>query len=177
MIDSAISFAALAHAGQKRKYSKLPYIIHPIEVMQIVSEVEHDDDMLIAAVLHDVIEDTPVGVTEIERRFGEGVASLVFDLTEQKVAGNRRLRKAMERERLANVSARAQTIKLADLISNTKSIVKHDVDFARIYLREKKELLEILTKGDEELYLRAQRSLVKGASRLQLHDLMMEKNR
>ena len=58
-LDRAIHLATVAHTGQKRKYTGAPYIGHPLEVMGIVQTVPHTTEMLMAAVLHDVVEDTP----------------------------------------------------------------------------------------------------------------------
>jgi hypothetical protein len=66
--------------------------------------------------------------------------------------GNRATRKAIDREHTARAPAEAQTIKLADLISNSKSIMKHDPAFAKTYLEEKRLLLEVMTKGDKGLH-------------------------
>jgi (p)ppGpp synthase/HD superfamily hydrolase len=168
-IDEAIAFAAIAHADQRRKYTGDPYIVHPVEVMQILrqdSGTQVSEEQCIAAVLHDVVEDTPVTLSSIERRFGETVAALVFDLTEQVVPGNRKVRKEAERQRLATISPAAQSIKYADLISNTKSIVEYDADFARVYLAEKSLILEVMTEGDESLYRKAYESLIEGQTEI-----------
>jgi (p)ppGpp synthase/HD superfamily hydrolase len=171
-ISMAIAFGATAHAGQIRKYTGEPYILHPIEVMGIVrnQSVGWTEDMLIAAVLHDVVEDTPIALTTIERRFGADVAMLVDDLTDKfmdHALGNRKYRKGMERERLGMISDPAKTIKLADLISNTKSIVAHDPNFATIYLAEKEAVLPLLKGGDDHLWQIAQVQLaVAQAERL-----------
>jgi len=162
-LDEAIAFAATAHAGQLRKFSTLPYIVHPIEVMTIVAEVEHDEAMLIAAVLHDVVEDTVVGLAEIQRRFGLNVAQLVYQLTDVPGSfGNRKARKEEDRRRLSEADARVQTIKVADLISNTSSIVEHDRDFAKVYLKEKELVLNVLLRADQTLLRRARQSLQRG---------------
>jgi (p)ppGpp synthase/HD superfamily hydrolase len=159
-IDTAIAFAAMAHAGQKRKYTADPYIVHPIEVMQIVRSVAPNrEDMAIAAVLHDVIEDTPVTDREIERRFGADVARMVVGLTEVPVDGNRAARKVAECLRLGTESADVQTIKVADLISNTSTIAQFDPKFAKTYLAEKRALLHALTKADAHLLWRAQEQI------------------
>lgn len=152
MIDQAIAFAAIAHAGQKRKYTDDPYIVHPIEVMQIVRSVEPNrEDMAVAAVLHDVLEDTPVTHRELYRRFGEHIYFLVQGLTEVPVEGNRKVRKAAECERLAQQPPEVQTIKVADMLSNTSTIVRHDRKFAKVYLAEKRQLLNVLTRADRTL--------------------------
>ena len=157
LVDRALKFATIAHADQKRKYTGKPYIVHPIEVMQIVSTVEHDEAMLAAALLHDVVEDTDIDLDTIRDVFGDDVASLVDDLTDvsKPEDGNRKVRKALDREHSAQASARAQTIKLADLISNSSDILENDPKFAKVYLAEKELLLEVLTEGDASLRERA----------------------
>lgn len=171
-LDSAIAFAALAHAGQMRKYSVLPYVVHPIEVMTILvekSSLPVSEDMMVAAVLHDVVEDTSVSIDTIVRRFGQGVGLLVHELTDQFTAGsggNRAERKAKEAERLGKISGQAQTIKYADLIANTSSIVEHDPGFARKYLEEKERVLHLMAAGDPELRLLAYTSLANGQTAL-----------
>ena len=86
-------------------------------------------------------------------RFGEDVATLVDWLTDvsRPSDGNRAARKAIDRARLACAPARAQTIKLADLIDNTASVVAHGKGFAPVYLREARELLGVLDRGDPSL--------------------------
>ena len=153
LVQKALKFATHAHGDQKRKYTGEPYIVHPVEVMEIVQTVEHDEAMLAAALLHDVVEDTPVTIEEIQELFGADVASLVDDLTDvsKPEDGNRKFRKALDREHSAQSSARAQTVKLADLISNGVDILKNDPKFAKVFLAEKELLLEVLTKGNPTL--------------------------
>lgn len=168
-LDTAIAFAAVAHAGQVRKYTGLPYITHTLEVMEILHTYAAvvSEDQLVASVLHDVVEDTPVSIETIERRFGPGVASMVFDLTDQFTHAayphlNRAARKEREAARLGTISRQAQDIKLADLISNTSSIVEHDPGFARTYLAEKARILHVMVDGDPRLYRRAKVALSQG---------------
>jgi (p)ppGpp synthase/HD superfamily hydrolase len=128
------------------------------------------EDAVCAAHLHDVIEDVFL-VDEhydlflIGDIFGRGVADLVVALTDVYVKEawpglNREKRKNLERERIAKTSRAAKTIKLADLISNTKSIVEHDPDFARVYLKEKLALLPYLKEGDATLFARCQEQII-----------------
>ena len=154
IVLKARAFATAAHTGQVRKYTKEPYIVHPIEVMQIVMTVKHDEAMLAAALLHDVVEDTDYTIEDILREFGPDVASLVDDLTDvsRPEDGNRAHRKSLDRAHSAKASPRAQTVKLADLISNARDIVKHDQKFAKVFLGEKRQLLEVMTLGDSSLY-------------------------
>jgi len=110
--------------------------------------------MLIAALLHDVVEDTSVTIEEIQQEFGADVALLVDELTDvsKPEDGNRAHRKAIDRAHSAQACPRAQTIKLADLISNARDIVKHDKKFAMIFLNEKRQLLQMMVAGDASLY-------------------------
>ena len=155
----ALIFASRAHAavGQKRKYTGQDYIVHPIAVAEIVRSVPHTSDMVAAALMHDVVEDTGVPLDKIVLEFGSEIAELVYWLTDISVPtdGSREMRKAIDRTHTASAPAAAQTIKLADLIDNTKTISVHDPDFWKVYRREKLLLLEVLTKGDRTLWERA----------------------
>lgn len=153
----AAMFAAKAHDGQVRKYTLTPYIGHPAKVAAIVATVTDDPEMLAAAWLHDVVEDTPVTVEDIRKEFGPRVAALVDDLTDvsRPSDGNRAARKALDLAHSAAASADAHTIKLADLIDNSRSITAHDPHFAVVYMREKRALLGVLTKGHADLRARA----------------------
>ena len=157
LVQRAIEFATQAHAGQARKYTGEPYITHPIEVMQIVSTVTDDPEVLAAAILHDVVEDTPATIMNIRIGFTPRVAELVSDLTDvsKPEDGNRATRKELDRQHTAKASPDAKTIKLADLISNSHSIVKDDPNFAKVYMKEKAALLEVLTEGNAELFRQA----------------------
>ena len=158
LFDKAVKFATVAHGDQKRKYTDEPYIVHPLAVADLVKSTEyHTEEMLAAAVLHDVLEDTDSHPTEIFNEFGPIVFKYVMELTEKPREGNRASRKEFERDRLAGVGTPAQTIKLADLIDNSASITKYDPSFAKVYMKEKKELLEVLDKGDKNLYKKAEK--------------------
>jgi (p)ppGpp synthase/HD superfamily hydrolase len=156
-------FATAAHAavGQLRKYTFEPYIVHPEEVAGLVKEYGGTPEMIAAAWLHDTVEDTGVTSELIRAEFGDHVADLVGWLTDvsRPDHGNRANRKAVDRAHTAAAPAEAQTIKLCDLIANTRSIVAHDEKFARVYLVEKRELLEVMTKGDPRLVARAREQI------------------
>ena len=170
IIEKAKKFAEQAHGSinQCRKYTGEPYIAHPENVVKIVSAVSHTDEMICAAWLHDVVEDTPVSITEIKELFGETVSKLVVDLTEisKPCDGNRKERKKIDKEHTAKATAQAKTIKLADLIDNSKNIIERDTEFAKVYLKEKAELLTVLTEGDNELWQTANAIVVAGLSNL-----------
>jgi (p)ppGpp synthase/HD superfamily hydrolase len=160
IVQKAQVYAMAAHASVKqlRKYTNEPYIVHPAEVASIVASVPGaTEDMVAAAWLHDVVEDTGCTFTDIHMAFGIDIATLVGWLTDvsQPHDGNRAHRKAIDRAHTADAPAEAQTIKLADLISNSRSIMAHDPEFAKVYLAEKRLLLQVLTKGDGGLHARA----------------------
>lgn len=157
----AMQFAREAHKDHVRKYSGNPYFDHLAEVAGIVATADiHPSALplvLAVAWLHDYVEDiNPNGgqyvlTNEFESYLVvEGVMWL-SDLEQ----GNRAERKAASRERLARAPGWVQTIKCADLISNTSSIVMHDPKFAVTYLEEKRQLLAVLTKADRRLHAMA----------------------
>ena len=153
---AAQAFATKHHAaiGQVRKYTGEPYITHPAAVVELVRSVPHTEVMLAAAWLHDTVEDTTATLTDIYEAFGKDVAQMVEMLTDISIPGlgNRAQRKAMDHEHTALASPEAKTVKLADLIDNTRSIVARDPKFARIYLQEKQLLLQVLREGDSTLW-------------------------
>ncbi len=130
LIERARRYASAAHrkVGQLRKYSGQPYEEHLRRVADIVAGVTDDAEMIAAAWLHDVVEDTPTTIEEVGREFGPGVRELVDAVTDvsRPHHGNRAARKALDREHLARAPARAQTVKLADLIDNCQDICKHN---------------------------------------------------
>lgn len=164
----ALGFATEAHTGQVRKYTGEPYINHPVEVMNLVKSIPHTEDMLCAALLHDVVEDCEVSLHTIEVLFGFDVMCMVEDLTDVSTPadGNRQKRKEFDRQHTARAFHYAKTIKLADLISNSKSICEHDKDFAKVYIKEKELLLEVLTEGDPTLYAQAKDIVEKAKKEL-----------
>ena len=163
IVERARVFATAAHAavGQTRKYTGEPYVVHPIEVSELVASVNGTEAMVAAALLHDVLEDTEVTVDLLEEQFGSKVADLVLWLTDisRPEDGNRSARKALDRQHSAAAPAAAQTIKVADLISNTRSIVAHDPGFAKVYLEEKRLLLDVLTRADSTLLAMARKQI------------------
>lgn len=160
LIEKAKQFATDAHASidQQRKYSRDPYIVHPQRVAATVATVTDDEAIIAAAWLHDVVEDTPITIEQIESEFGNDVANLVSDLTNasKREDGNRAERKAIDRAHTAAADPRAKTVKLADLIDNLPDLAENDPGFARIYVKEKELQLALLKEGDRELWKRAE---------------------
>lgn len=153
ILDKALVFAKNAHEGQKRKYTGEDYINHPIRVMQLVSTKTKDSHALVTALLHDVVEDTDITFKDIYDSFGYRIMKNVYYLTDcNHGIGNRKTRKMIDNIRLSDAPSIVQTIKYADLIDNTSSILKYDPKFAKTYLQEKQILLSLINKGNIELY-------------------------
>jgi (p)ppGpp synthase/HD superfamily hydrolase len=166
-IARALDFAKVAHEGQKRKYSGDPYFFHCIDVLKILQENVPDasDEVFMAAVLHDTLEDTSATYEQLVTEFGEEVANLVVELTTVEVEGNRAARKEAEAKRLGGVSTDAQTIKYADIIANLSDIEANDPSFSKVYKREKQRALTLMTKGHEALRQQAWLLTLDGGSR------------
>ena len=158
----AMVFALKAHKDQRRKYTDEPYFLHLAEVAGITYTVAIDseaaDTMAAIAWLHDTVEDCGVTIEELESLFGLGVAWGVQYLSDTE-DGNRKERKAKARERIASAPGWIQAIKVADLISNTSSIVRHDPKFAVVYLDEARQLLDVLTRADPRLLAMAREQI------------------
>ena len=120
----AYHFAASRHVDQRRKGAAAePYINHLTEVAELVAEASGGDiGVVIAAVLHDTVEDTTATPTDIEVMFGADVAALVAEVTDDKSLP-KQVRKDLQIEHAAHASRRAQLIKMADKISNLRSLV------------------------------------------------------
>lgn len=159
IIEKARIFATAAHGAidQKRKYTGEPYIVHPRDVVKVVQSVNHTPEMLAAAWLHDVVEDTKVSLDMILSEFGDEVARLVDGLTKRSKPedGNRAFRNSMDHEFLSTQCEKTQTIKLADIICNVSDITWQNPEFAIVYKKEKLQLLRIMYKGDAILFQRA----------------------
>ena len=164
----AYEFARDAHGSQVRRYTNEPYINHPVRVAETVRYSFSDysqgvqDVAVASALLHDVVEGTSVTHAHILKEFGKKVARIVFFLTDisRPEDGNRELRKTLDRWHICCAPSMAKTIKLADMLDNTESIVKYDPDFARVYMKEKELLLKEMGGGDHRLHNRC-RAVVK----------------
>ena len=171
-LKEIIELAKELHDDQKRKYTGEPYVNHTIQVAKIVKNYGGDDNMVYAAVLHDVLEDTPIRELELlDRLLGIlntkdsiDVLKLVKELTDVYTKDNypdvnRKGRKEMEAIRMGRISPKAQTIKYADLLDNGQDIMKNDPKFGRVYLKEKELILKYMNKGNQELYKKCIKSL------------------
>lgn len=127
ILDRAIRFAVTAHAGTERRGKGFPYIVHPMEAVSIVATITSDQEMLAAAALHDVVEDTPITLDQIRTEFGDRVARLVH--TESDTPGGPwRQRKQGAIDRLAAAPRDAKIVAIGDKLSNMRAIAR---DYAR----------------------------------------------
>lgn len=130
LLDQAIIFATKAHSGATRKGTRVPYIVHPIEAAAIVSAMTDDEEVIAAAVLHDVLEDTDATWEELEEQFGRRIADLVSDESENKrkdlpAAETWKVRKQETVTFLeTSASLDAKMLALADKLSNLRSIYR-----------------------------------------------------
>ena len=130
LIDHAILFATKAHEGVVRKGSNLPYIAHPLEAMAIVATMTSDQELLAAAVLHDVLEDTNTTLEDLRHEFGPHVAELVDAETNHEEKGvnhaeNWKQRKQATITRLASATREVQIVALGDKLSNIRAMARH----------------------------------------------------
>lgn len=129
LLDRAIIFAVKAHAGTERRGKGYPYIVHPLEAVEIVATMTPDQELLAAAALHDTVEDTEVTVDQIRAEFGERIAALVADESDTFEAGvseedSWHSRKRVAIERLARASHDAKIVALGDKLSNMRAIAR-----------------------------------------------------
>ena len=143
LLDRAIQFAVRAHSGMERRGKGFPYIVHPMEAMAIAATMTPDQEVLAAAALHDVVEDTDVTLEDLRSLFGDRVALLVD--TESDRPGMRedwRARKEDSLRRLAGASRDGKIVALGDKLSNMRAIAR---DYAtegesfwrRFYIQDK----------------------------------------
>ena len=134
LLDRAILFAVRAHAGTERRGKGFPYIVHPMEAMEIVATMTSDQALLAAAVLHDTVEDTEVTIEQLRAEFGERIAALVADESDELPEGvseedSWHDRKQAAIDRLAKASHDAKTVALGDKLSNMRAIAR---DYAEL---------------------------------------------
>ena len=127
ILDKAIIFATNAHSGSFRKSSKVPYIVHPMEVAAIAARMTDDEQVIAAAVLHDVIEDTPTTAEQLEAEFGKRIVALVCSDSENKredmpAAETWEIRKRETLDYIPKASADEQIIILSDKLANLRSV-------------------------------------------------------
>lgn len=138
----AMEYSSIKHKDQKRRYTGEAYIIHPISVMQILLDAGiQDENTLVAAVLHDVLEDTDSTLSEIKLKFGEEISIIVNYVSSfsqlNNIKGNRAYRKERDLIHYKLGPLESWIIKIADCLHNMKTIIKYDKSFAPLWLSEK----------------------------------------
>ena len=178
-IQHADRFAETAHAsvGQVRKYTGEPYIVHPRSVANILQTTAtfYTEEMVAAALLHDVVEDTDVTHRQVKDEFGFQVAELVYWLTDaatrENNSGNRATRVRLNAEHIGIAPNDAKTIKACDVMDNIASIVEHDVRFALAYIPEKLILRPYLEGADLAVLARLDKTIQDAQQKLLQHHL------
>lgn len=168
IVDRAAEFAEKAHATQLRKYTMEKYFVHLCEVAATVAKHGLSDNAIAASYLHDTMEDTPTTHEQLRDVFGPEIAGYVYDLTDEPAGPctNRAKRHAKNIDRLAYACGEVQSIKCADLISNTASIVRFDPDFARVYLPEKRQILTAMKRALPAIHREAMTTLERAEREL-----------
>ena len=164
LVNKARTFAAMAHAGVVRKWTGEPYVEHCGRVAGRIAALGLPAEVVAAAWLHDVVEDTPISVARLNAEFGPVVASLVEQVTNPKIVktpDNRALRKAAVIVHLAAASYHGACIKLADMADNSANVAENDPVFAKGYLAEMAKKLAVLGHGHPELVAELKRNLSK----------------
>jgi myo-inositol-1(or 4)-monophosphatase len=164
LLDRAIVFAVKAHHNTERRGKGFPYIVHPMEAVEVVATITPDQELLAAAVLHDTIEDTDVTVEQICAEFGDRVANLVHAESDRFVEGlseaeSWRDRKQEAIDRLAAAPHDAKIVALGDKLSNMRAIW-------RDYQVKGDELWKIFHVTDKELHEWHYRGLAASLSEL-----------
>ena len=147
LLDRAIIFAVNAHHNTERRGKGFPYIVHPMEAVEIVATITSDQELLAAAALHDTIEDTDVTVDDIRREFGDRIAELVHAESDQFTEGvseedSWHDRKQAAIDRLAAASHDAKIVAMGDKLSNMRAIwrdyqVKGDALWQIFHVKDK----------------------------------------
>ena len=142
-LDRAIEFAVHAHSGTERRGKGFPYVIHPLEAMAIAATMTSDQEILAAAVLHDVVEDTEITIDEIRTQFGDRVACLVDTESDRLGEGlDWRSRKEDSLRRLKKATYDEKIVAIGDKLSNMRAIARDyttmgEVFWDRFHIKEK----------------------------------------
>jgi (p)ppGpp synthase/HD superfamily hydrolase len=118
----ALEFATARHRGQLRDADAAPFILHPLEVAHMLRGRDYPDDVIAAAVLHDIVEDTDVSTQELEQRFGRRVAAFVTAVSEPSPEGSYAERKARLRDQVSRAGSDAVAIYAADKVAKAREL-------------------------------------------------------
>jgi (p)ppGpp synthase/HD superfamily hydrolase len=122
LTSAAVDFASERHAGQRREADHAPYVVHPLEAASLLERANYPDEVVAAAVLHDVLEDTATERSELEERFGPGVAELVALVSDDPSIEDRDAQRDDVRERVRRADGEATAVYAADKISKVREL-------------------------------------------------------
>jgi guanosine-3',5'-bis(diphosphate) 3'-pyrophosphohydrolase len=172
LLIKAAVYAAEKHVYQRRKgFNQVPYINHPLKVSQLLSQCgETDENLLIAAILHDVIEDTDATREEISAEFGNEVGDLVLEVTDDKELPYA-IRKELQVKGAPTLSEKAKKLKIADKICNIRDILNYPLDWSTerrlSYLEWSQDVVEGCRGVSTELERVFDEAITEGYSKLQ----------
>ena len=155
LLDKAIIFAVNAHHNTERRGKRFPYIVHPLEAVAIVATITNDQQLLAAAALHDTIEDTSVTAEDIRQQFGERIAHIVTQETDNIIPNlseeqSWHQRKQAAITRLTNASLETKIVALADKLSNIRAIARdYDAQGDQLW-----QLFHVKDKAEHEWHYR-----------------------
>lgn len=153
MVAKAVLFAKQRHDGQFRKFNGEPYCNHPQRVARTIFDVKIDihkvDELIVAALLHDIVEDTNTTIEEIEQEFGSIVANIVAELTSD-MSGIRRMGKtAYLIDKMLNMTSWSLVVKLSDRLDNVSDIAIASEKFRSKYSKETRSIIAELREKRE----------------------------
>lgn len=173
LLDRAIIFAAKMHSGATRKGTNIPYIVHPIEAAAIVATMTDDEEIIAAAVLHDVIEDTEATEDDLLARFGRRITELVLDESEDKRRNfpAELTWKVRKQETITFLETKADTaakmLALADKLSNIRAIYRDQCIIGD-------KVWERFNEKDKRMHAWMYRSIAKALEELRDHPTYQE---
>ena len=126
-IQRAIRFSIEVHAGQTRKGNDIPYITHPLSISLILSQAGASEDVIVAGILHDVVEDSDAELDDVRNEFGDNVAELVKAVTEKDKSLSWESRKRTALAHIKDMSHDALLLKSVDVLHNLSELA-HDVE-------------------------------------------------
>jgi (p)ppGpp synthase/HD superfamily hydrolase len=153
LIKKARDFAELHHRNETRKFSSSPYFVHPGNVAKLMEEFKQTPEIIAAAYLHDIIENTTITYEDLLREFGKKVADLDLELTSDKNACDKSTKAQYLSKKMQIMSQDALTIKLGDRLDNVSRLFEADESFRNRYVKETIYILDNLNRPLTEIQL------------------------
>jgi (p)ppGpp synthase/HD superfamily hydrolase len=144
---STIEYVQKAHEGQFRRFSMAPYFTHPVRVATLVMKYKQShsiDDLVVAALLHDVVEDTSITIQDIQNQFGLQVGQLVNELTTDKIKAQAEGKAKYLSDKMVQMSSWGLVLKLCDRLDNVMDFIYASKEFVDKYSQETTQILDAL---------------------------------